>query len=74
MRNIPLEFEMWLKFDSVTSFHVGSDTMLRNQLNQKLILMVEAPGYVIYSNSVSKLTSQLFDYDRSQVMVMFGKN
>ena len=31
-------------------FHVGSDTMSRNQFNQKLKLIVKAPGYVIYFN------------------------
>ena len=36
--------EGWL-FESVTSCHVGSDTMSRNQLNQKLKLMVEVPIY-----------------------------
>ena len=41
--------EGWLRFEPVTS-HVGSDTMSRNQLNQKLKLMIEAPRYVIYSN------------------------
>ena len=43
--------EGWLRFELVTSCHIDSDTMSRNQLNQKLKLMVEAPGYVIYSNT-----------------------
>ena len=30
---------------------VLSDILSRNQFNQKLKLMVEAPGYVIYSNT-----------------------
>ena len=42
--------EGWLRFEPVTSYHVGSDTMLKNQLNQKLKLMAESPGYVVYSN------------------------
>ena len=42
--------ERWLRFEPVTSCHVGSDTMSKNQLNQKFKLMVEAPGYVIYSH------------------------
>ena len=41
--------ERWLKFEPVTSCHVGSDTMSWNQLSQKLILMVEASRYIIYS-------------------------
>ena len=43
-------YEMWLKFKPVTYCSLASDTMSRNQLNQKLKLMVEAPGSVIYSN------------------------
>ena len=35
--------EGWLRFKPVTFCHTGSDAMSRNQLNQKLKLMVEAP-------------------------------
>ena len=36
----------------MTFCHIGPDTMSRNQFNQKLKLIVEAPGYVIYSNKL----------------------
>ena len=48
VRNIPLNFEKWLRFELVTSYHVGSNNMLRNQLNQKLKLMIDTPNSICY--------------------------
>ena len=42
--------ERWLRFEFVISYHVGSDTISRNQLNQRLKLIVKALKYVTYSN------------------------
>ena len=41
-----------LRFELETLYHAGYDAMSRNQLNQKLKLMVEALGYFIYFNNI----------------------
>ena len=43
-------YEGWLRFESITSYYADSDTILKNQLNQKLKLIFQAPSYIIYSN------------------------
>ena len=45
--------EEWLKFELVTSCHVGFNIMSKNHFNEKLKLMVEAEGYILYSKRLN---------------------
>ena len=51
VRNILLEFEERLIFEPVSSSRWLLIPMSRNQFNQKLKLIVEAPRYIIYYNN-----------------------
>ena len=44
----PLNEGSWLIFELMTSYYVGSDTILRNQFKKKLKFMVDNPRDIIY--------------------------
>ena len=55
------------KIQTMTTFHISSDIILKNQFNQKLKLMVKVLRYVLYSNKLKAFNLSIWFQNVDQI-------